>query len=355
MVGQINYYKTADDMVSGINLLNAGEIKNAQVCQVITKNNLKAYSPYEVTEYGFKNGKTYVARDITLSGMEKRVFLERLVKGELTLYYYNQGHYQTYFIETDSAVLIEVPQKKGKKVVFREILDELTCTCVNVEDAVRFVSYNREAMTKLIERYNHCELKPFPHFRYGIFAGYESTKLISDQSSSDLSNIEYQYQQGYSFGVFADIPLAASDFSIHPEVYFSKHAFSSNTIKGNREYDFVADVTSYKLPVLFRYSPSFNRVRPFVNLGVIFAYSVVKNDVYYERVISDSLVRLNQIISGLWLDNFQLGASVGGGVEIALTYRNSLFIELRYNRLAGFKDSNAFNNSEYSINLSVNF
>lgn len=351
----INYYEKANTTITGINLVNGGDINNAQFCKVITRNNSKKFTPHEVIEYGFNNGQTYVARDITVSGMKKRVFLERLAKGKLNLYFYKNNYLKLYFIETDSAQLIEIPQKKGKNTVFRKILAENTGDCANVKDAAKFVSYNKKSMAKFINRYNGCELKPFPHFRYGIFAGYEGTKLIPYDPVADIGNINFGYNGGYSIGVFTDIPLFASCFSLHPELYFSKQRYSYSSTKENKQYDFVANVTSFKLPVLLRYAFPVNKVRPYINAGIILGYNLVSDDVLYESNITNSTIKLNSVTSGIWFNKFQLGGSMGAGVEIALTYRNSLFIEFRYNKLIGSNDSRAFKNSEYNINFSVNF
>lgn len=72
------------------------------------------YNPQQVSRYGFKEGSEYIARGITIQGNKKRVFLEQLVKGDLSLYHYREKGLETFFLEKDSTLFVELPKGKRK-------------------------------------------------------------------------------------------------------------------------------------------------------------------------------------------------------------------------------------------------
>ena len=63
---------------------------NAQFIMVKSGDMETKYTPDQITEYGFKDGPVYKSKNISVSGQPKRVFLERIERGKLTLYYYTE-------------------------------------------------------------------------------------------------------------------------------------------------------------------------------------------------------------------------------------------------------------------------
>ena len=227
--GQNDYITIDNTISSGIKLIDGGDLINSRICQVKKGKKIIVYSPYEVKEFGFKDGRVYLSKEIQIAGSSKRVFLELLHKGKTTLYYYEGKGIKTFYIEKDNTLFIEVPEQNSSKEQYSEQLLNITDDCPNVSNACKLVNYNKKSISKLIERYNRCELKPFPHLKYGLLIGYEFSKLIpSDKQNNALGNFEYNYDGGFSIGIFLDKPISASDFSVHAELLFSKHGYSSN-------------------------------------------------------------------------------------------------------------------------------
>ena len=111
--GQNEYYSIDSSIYVGVKLIDGGAILNSRICQVKKDGEVVEYSPYEVKEYGFKDGRVYVSKEIQLSDSSKRrVFLERLYKGKANLYYYRAKGIKTYYIETDSGTFNRIAKTK---------------------------------------------------------------------------------------------------------------------------------------------------------------------------------------------------------------------------------------------------
>jgi hypothetical protein len=333
---QSDYYYIGSTAQIGVKLNDNGRITNAKLCQVKLKNGTTDYSPYQVKEYGFKDGRVFIARDIKISDTTERVFLERLAKGNASLYFYKAGGIKTFFFEKDSSLFIEIPRSK-KTINFKKQLSDLTSDCSNIKDAGALISYNKNSLAEYVKRYNNCELKPFPHLRYGAFLGYELEKLVSfsDNISENINYFDLKYDGGFLAGLFIDIPLFLSNFSVHSELIYSKHGYSYNKLVSHRNLDFVANLSSLKLPVLLRYSFPSNRIRPYLNAGGILNFNTRNESSIYEAVLTGSIVEINDIQVTSLVNDHQIGYTAGGGIEFKLYRRNSVFTELRYSKLYG--------------------
>lgn len=223
--GQSDYFSTDSTSSLGIKLIDGGDLINSQFCQVKKGDKTIQYTPYEVKEYGFKDGRVYISKEIQIADSSKRVFLERLKKGNTTLYYYRGKGLKTFFIQKDSTLFVEIPEQDTEEDYSTQLLN-LTKDCSNVSDACKLVSYNKKSLSKLISRYNQCELKPFPHFKYGFLIGYEFLRLIpSSEQNYNLKYFDYKYDGGFTIGIFLDNPILVSDISLHVELLLSKHGY----------------------------------------------------------------------------------------------------------------------------------
>jgi hypothetical protein len=355
MLGQSDYYATDSLMSVGIKLVDGGDKENSRTCQVEKKDMIVRYSPYEVKEFGYKDGRVYLSKQVQLQGTVKKVFLERLYKGKATLYYYRGKDIKTFFIENDTTLFLEIPRYNKDEINYRKQLMDLTSDCPNISDATKLVTYNKKSLTKLISRYNNCELKPFPHFKYGVTTGYEFAKLIpSSQNESEYINyFNFKYDGGLTLGLFIDNPIWTSDFSLHAEFYYSKHGYSYNERVDIKDIDFIVNISTLKLPVLIRYIYLSDKFRPFINVGGVVAYNIKNENLLYETTISNNIIEINGFSEPSLISSSQAGWSVGFGYECKLNLKNSLFFELRYNKL--YTNNNALNQSVITILTGINF
>jgi hypothetical protein len=353
--GQKAYFISDSTKTTGIDLVDGGEIINSRFCQVKSKGKIIQYSPYQVKEFGLKNGRVYLSKEIQLSDSVERVFLERLSEGRANLYYFKSKEFKTFFLEKDSTSFLEIPKLNKDNVTFNKQLIDLSPDCINIKDAINFVSYNKKSFSRIITRYNNCELKPFPHFRYGLIAGYEFAKLIpvSDNSIGELIHFDFSYDGGFLPGLFIDSPISVSDFSLHFEFYYSRHGYSYNKIVDSKDLDFVGNISSLRFPVLIRYSYPSNKYRPFINLGGILTFNIKNESLLYESTVLNNIIEINDIQNTSLIGKYQAGYSLGAGIEYCFSLKRSLFAELRYNKL--YDGVKVFNESVINLMTGINF
>ncbi|HKJ42142.1 MAG TPA: porin family protein [Sunxiuqinia sp.] len=353
--GQGEYYSNDSLTSVGINLIDGGDVANAKFCRVKDGDSIFTFTPYEVDEYGFNKGPVYIAKDIQVAGSRKRVFLERLYQGETTLYYYQSENLKTFFVEKDSTLFTEVPKQNKDGLSYSEKLLTLTNDCPNVSEACKLVRYSKNSLSKLIARYNKCELKPFPHFKYGLLVGYEFTKLVPVPDNKSINYFDYDFDGGYTLGIFIDNPILVSNFSFHAEMTFSQHGFSYHYQHDNSDMDLVANIASFKIPLLIRYTAPTNKIRPFVNIGGITTINTKNKCLLYESTIDEHTIEINDTKSVSLIHKVQAGYAAGGGIEYKLDIRHSITFEIRYHHQYGFQDSKSLQMSGINLITGISF
>ena len=349
-------YCVIDSTLNGINLIDGGALINSRLCQVKKGKEIIAYSPYEVMEYGFKEGRVYISKEIQIADSSKRVFLERLHNDETTLYYYRGMGLKTFFIEKDSTLFVELPKQDNAKEPYSELLLNLTDDCPNVSAACKLVRYNKRSLSKIITRYNKCELKPFPHFKYGFLVGYEFSNLVPvDKQNKDLEYFEYNYDSDFSIGLFVDNPILVSDFSVYAALLFSKHGYSYNHPSATGDFDLIMNISTLSVPLLIRYTLPTNNLRPYLNTGPIYSYNIKNESYLYKSTISDNIIEIKNSIEGSIIPTHEFGYTMGCGLEVDLDFKRAVFLEIRYSKQFGISENLSGNNSMINISTGINF
>ena len=331
-MAQNDYIELDTTLILNVKIIDQGKRLNAlSLLWQKGRNNEVRFTPYEARLYTIGK-KTYVAKDVEINGEENRFFLEKVAsRGNLTLFFLkNEDNH--FFVEKDSSFLIKIPNKKSnEKSEFKALLKEITEDCHKVADAVNFVGYNKNSLMRFIDRYEKCELRPFPHFRYGIKVGYEWSKIIVPPQS--LEQFDFKYGGAFTLGLFMDAPINISDFSLNLGINYSRHGFLYNNLIHGIDYDFLANVSSLKMPILVRYSLPTNKYRFFVQSGGIIEYNFKKDAHLYESSINGNIITINR--TTMYKNDSRFGFSIGSGIEYKITTRNSLFFELCLNQLYG--------------------
>lgn len=357
--GQSAYYDRNNIVSAGANLEDNGSLLNARFCTVKIGDSLIRYTPYDVKSYGLKNGKVYFSKNIKIEDTVQRVFLEQLVKGKTSLYYYRGKRISTFFLEKDSTLLFELPNSKKNKVnIFRDTLMTLTSDCPYVTKEAKHVRNTKISLTRLISGYNECTLKPPPFLKYGLVMGYGTSKLIpvSGIETEYLKKFDFKYEGGFLLGSFIEKQISHSNFSLYSGLYFSRYRFSVHQSINIIDFDFVTNISSLKLPIMIKYTyhPSL-KIRPFINAGGIVAYNFKINSSFYEATNSLGEITIddNREKGASFFYRNQIGFATGIGTEYKLNHKNSLFFELRYSNLYGLSDSGSLNNSEFNFITSL--
>jgi len=357
LFGQKSYFLKKESTSLGINLEVENEVENSKFCNVLIGDILVKYTPYEVTEYGFEHGDVYLSKEIILNGEKKRVFLKRLYEGKLSLFYYRDKGLRTFFIEKDSTLLMELPKKDTANKNFRIKLLTYTNDCPFVENYLPFVHYRNQSLVEFVKRYNSCEDRPFQHFRYGLTLGYGYANLIQSTSTKNkkIENLDLKYDGGFTWGLFTDLPIVNSNFSLHTELFYSKYAYSDSKLVDDVDMDLVINVSSVKMPIMIRYEKTGRKLCPFLNAGAILARNIQIDDRLYEATKTDHVIQINENQDFSSIPVNQYGYTAGTGLEYRLNTRNSLFFELRYSKLMQFSNTDYLNTSEFNLMTCINF
>lgn len=327
-----DYFITATDTVVDVRIIDSGDKKNCQFFKVEWgENDIRQMYPDKVKEYSIGPQRVYISKLLVIDNTVKPVFVEKLTGGKIPLYYY-LGKSALFFIEKDSSFLTAIPKKEGKKKTYRQQLRNIADDCPEAAEAAAFTSYSERSLTRFIDWYEKCESRPFPHFRFGITAGYGFSRLLAPPSSYEP--IEMKYKGYYSLGLFMDVPLFPSDFSINAGMNYSRRGYSYNHPTQNTDYDFVANMSSVAMPVLLRYSFPADKYRFFLQSGGIAEYSFHKEAYLYQSVMNGKIINISRT-DAFTIDDIRFGFSVGAGCEYRLTRRNFLFFDLSFNQLYG--------------------
>jgi hypothetical protein len=353
--GQIGYIVRDSTFKVKKIIWDGGYIFNERFCKVREQDQWVLYSPNQIKEYALGDGSVYVSHEIQNSDSTERVFLNRLFYKSLNpdsysaLYYFKEKNGKRFFLEKDS-LFTEITRSDKNGVNFRKQLLKITSDCPEVEDAIKVVNFKKSSLTAFTAKYAECTSGPFPHFRYGVNLGFNAIKLFPKSSNYFYTDFNFRYDGGYSIGLFVDNPIATSDFSWHMELYYSKHGISYQMLDDNVIYDYVANLSGLKLPLLIRYTFQSNSIRPFINIGGAFNYGIENESIVYQTKKTDNEVELTDV-NKLVVDDIIAGPSMGAGLEYIINNRHSLFFEIRYVR---YYSINHLKVNEWNLTTGIN-
>lgn len=354
--GQTEYFTTDSIASYGVKLIDGGDLINSQFCVIKQGDKTIEYTPNEVKEFGLKDGRVYISKEIQIADSSKRVFLERLYHGNTTLYYYRGKGIKTFFIQKDSTVFVEIPKKDKTEKHYSELLFNYTTDCNIVSDACKLVSYNKKSMSKFISRYDYCELKPFSFLKHGLFFGMVQTKLVLNSSSDEvLLNTFFKVDKNLHLGLFIDAPISASDFSVFTSMGLYQSSFSSNISSDIFATDVLINQTTLKVPLLIRYTFPSLKFRPYLNIGVNYSYNLRNESIIYIAELNDNMIQYQTPIEEDLIHDHQFGYASGMGIQYHLNYKRILFVEIRFNKEYSIKFENMYNKNTLEILTGINF
>lgn len=350
-----SYYSTSSVTFVNVKLFDSGDLNNSKFIRVKKNGELIQYTPYEVNEYGFKDGRIYVSKEIQIPDAPEKVFLERLVKGDVTLYYYKGKNTKMFFIENDSLGLFELPKyEQDNNKSYKDELVKITANCPQAGKAVSLLHYRKKPLSNFLKRYNNCDL--FPEFKYGLLLGSEIAKLVSGNNSelNELKEIDLKFDHGFAFGIFLDYPLAMSDFLLHSEVFYSHHRYVFFNSTPGKDFDFAATTSTLHIPLLIRFSPPKQNFQPFLNAGGVMSFNIRNRSFISETSKSENLIDI-RLIEEKSIAPYQIGLSAGGGMEYRLNHKNFVFFELRYTRQLGFPEFGYLSPTAFNLFTGIGF
>jgi len=165
-----------DSVVKIIKLKEGTDIENAQFCKEERNDSVFTYTPYDIIWYRYNN-RLYLSKDIQLEGKTKRIFIERLVAGKISLYFYCDSNSKRFYLDRDSSYFKELTEGSKNNSIFRDTLSKYCSDCKNIDEAVKSVKYNTESLSLFIKMYNSCTYRPFPFPKFGLYLGLNRSVL----------------------------------------------------------------------------------------------------------------------------------------------------------------------------------
>jgi hypothetical protein len=335
---QEEYYITDSTVHLGSRLVDGGPVSNAKACHVRMGNKLVSYSPYNVREYGFRNGSVYYAHDILIDDSVKRVFLQKLVSGKMSVYFYRNTDIKIYFIEKDSGNLVALPDIKieNSKENFRIALRKFSGDCDKMDGIPDMVTYQAYSIRSYAEAYNTCDNAHFEYPKFGFLAGYVNTRLLIPPAISPefLRNANLESDGSFTFSLFVDLPLGKNGLCLHPEVQYIRNNFNYFNDGYIDKQKMVINTSCINIPIMAKYyvPVHLGMTKPYFNAGALFSFLLTREAIVLEsKRIDEFLVPQKYYKADLMAGQY-IGYIAGGGFQFNLFHRINLFTEFRYVR-----------------------
>lgn len=350
---QRGYYIKDNKIFSGIMLIYDVH-SNYNFCQFRTKDGVKRLTPYEVEEYGIKDGDVYQSFEIQIDTKTERFFFQRLLKGRISLYSIDvaDGTKKYFITADDSTKLIALPDdKKECDSFFRKYLNDSLAIVKNYAS----ISKNERSLIHLLKNSNKGFIRPIPRKHFGIKLGADATQLSAVDKNSKFGNGDFQKDWNMTVGAFLDIPILQSNFSFSPEINFkSLHTMESfNFLEQN--YDLQLDYSSINIPLYFRYSLIRKSLTPYIQAGPLFSRMITNTANLYTYNDVDDIMSEDFSTDPVF-PKYRGGYSVGCGFIIDYGAKLGWFGEMRYNQLYNMGQSTKnLNTSDFSFMVGVIF
>jgi len=335
-----NYVMTDSSISIGVKILPGLTKENTHFIKVKDKNSIVVYTPDQIKEYGFSDGTVYESNRINLNNETKTVFLERITSGRVTLYKYKDFNKKKFFLKKDSGSLIEISKK------LEPLMDSLA-DCKYLANSIKLTTFTKGSLTKLASHYNVCKARPFPYKKFGLLVGFRQLNLVksADFRNELMSNIPIPSSNSAFVGIFADIPVRMTHFSLRSEITINNNNFVAAQSNIDGDTDVFITLLTVQSPVSIRYTLPTVIWRPFFNVGPNFSYNIKNTSSIYRTRIENNVIIIDKPVQYKLLSDYSIGYCLGLGFQYNLTYKKTISTEFRYCRTLTPSDNKLMQNS----------
>lgn len=363
-----------NDTVTGFVDFRTSEI-NSRSCRFRANETgeIKTYYPGEISGYRFiKEGKFYVSRNIEIEGQKQEVFLEYLLKGIVSLYYY-VGDRDYYFVENEEGKMTGIGKKEDEKVYsdkFRitflkkdnryiGMLKNVFQQSQSTVDKLDNISYNQKDIINVTKNYHDdvctsgegCiifETKEDKNFTtkkitvYGGFQGYRfRLNAINRGELIRFPSINSLYPTiGAQLNL--SVPRLAKSVSFQLDVAFSGINGSTETYKKYYmtrdfyyKYDYKTLLSTNKLGV--KYTHWSDKLRPTIEFGLSTIFLFNSSSTYSVIDAGSPAIYEPQVFDDVSLtDKALLGYYGAIGVDYVLPNNKALILRFGYESHTSF-------------------
>jgi hypothetical protein len=321
------------------------------------------YTPENLKAFGYNHGNFYETKVVE----GKKIFVECLVKGDISLYLFGKKFY----LEEKNIPLVELKsgsikgQKDSKDFEFANAIDylvEITRSApgisipanlqlvdkqlipivrdYNQRVKVNYIVYNRHYNTNLFEE--AIMLTGVNMISYGLVnAIYIRSSALSygtDYHFSRVSDMGLD-NKNWAIGVYRNTRISRLDkrLSVHTELVFLRQkqffyqVLSRTYPNETQRIKVYSNLTVLKLPVMFQFTLSVKKAKFYGNLGAVLNYNFLNNK--EGSMLTENAT--NQVYSYVAKNfnrrtsSFSLGANAGVGVKYKLPGNKEIFFETR--------------------------
>jgi len=348
-----------------------GFVSISQIASCEMKHNLSdpagsVYFPDDIQAYGYSQ-RRFDAKPELGEGKNNRVFMECLLKGEVTLY----KNKNTFYAEkSDSLFLPLYPlssasdqsksgdaQRVSIAKNYLNTLSFLLQDCPELREQILETKFTSSSLTGLIKQYNICKsakyfeyqsAMPTTKIQWGLFSGvnFNTLQMQTNDNNNDFLKSGPVYHSASAI-IGADISLSwpggKDRFRLTLGAMYLSGSFEigetvSNTL-GTDDYHGEIKISELKIPLGVNYILSKRKIQPYLSAGISTSF-FLKNSAEFTRSHTPEygpgytenydLFNFTPMDPHLWF---------GAGLTVALSEKIDGVLELRYETPSNFSNS----------------
>jgi hypothetical protein len=377
-----------------------GDISSAKKCIFLKEGASEKvdYAPLDIIAYRIEEGKFYIAKKIKKDGVEEVLFLEYLIEGIVSVYYYRDETKDHYFIEKRGEDLLElkneirdayinnvkyVAESNEYKGVLKYVFQDSPKTSQEVDN----LYLGHKSMIKIAKDYHNevcsgeqCivfeKKKTKIKVKFGAMLGinYFTLKKSVVERATYLSSNTLKSAVYPTIGIFFKLgmPSTGEKLYFQYEINYSQRKLKtdytyfyyahdydfSHQIKYTDNVKISMTLNSIKNAGIVGYEFPIGKISPVVQAGIFADYMV--NSTYSQTTtnLNDST---SLTITESPYSHFDYGLIVGLGGTYAIKQKHLIGLDFRYQMGAGFDEGGnktkryLIGSQNFSIDLSYRF
>jgi hypothetical protein len=353
------------------------DIANSKECRFKQNENADevVFLPGQICSYRFLEDKYYVSKKIKDNDSENYLFLECLLKGKATIYYYRSSKKDKYFIEKDG-VIGELTNDEGviydsngavgtrNSNKFKGYLKNSFQDCPKLFTKIDHTDFNKKSLIKISKEYHDlvcseekCIIytKKIPKIvtHYGLFCYYAFPQFLDPKSLNLYSDKIQTFCAGSTIEVgMPDINRNVSG-QISMGYGFTKSKYQHRS--PNIIYDLIYDFSFFRTEINLLYDLPFRKIKSFFSFGIPFNITL-KSKEYYQ--FDDKLYMMEnyRIYTDYLIQKKILGFNLGLGMEYKIfkILNYQIRINYEYNMESG-NNVNPYGTKGFLINTCILF
>ena len=368
--GQINYKKgyvitNGNDTIYG-RINDRGGLANAKVCVFNPKNGpVVRYLPEDIKAYRMLDDKYYVSRRVFVKGKYRHLFIDVLLKGEVSLYHNWKNKDLAYYIEKKDSDMVGLVNEEVmlrykpegnvavlysptyilSNKIYRDSLRSVFSDSKKIQDQIQGVVYDPKSLTQITKAYiydvckgNNCityerDLRKYTP-RFGIYGGVQLNEISflpsmkGMYSNEEPTTVVAKEFYSYPLGIFVNFPLQMINdrLSFQIEAIWNDRLYKE-MLPGGQNFTERIEIESQSIgiPLLLKYQIGRGFISPSIAIGKETSF-VYESKVRIEESLEEKLKLkdfvLHPIQKGGWLGEVGLNFKLGNHL--------TLFSNLRY-------------------------